>query len=184
MRIDRVTTKAGDGGETRLGGGQKVPKDCLRVDAYGTVDELNSLLGLALAEGLHPEVAPLVDRVQNDLFRLGSDLCVLEEDKSRLPVLRVEEVHVARLEEDLAVILPKLPPLEEFILPGGSRGAACLHVARTVCRRAERLVVALSHREPIGPCTIRYLNRLSDWLFVLARHENRSGGGREAPWVR
>jgi len=172
----------GDGGETVLGGGRKVPKNSLRVETYGTVDELNSHLGLALAAGLDPAIVPLVSRVQQELFRLGSDLCLVEEDKGKARGPQMEKRHIETLEAEMDRFVEKLGPLEEFVLPGGSTGASQLHVARTVCRRAERLLVSLSQKEPIGAFTIPYLNRLSDWLFVLARFENRSRGVSETLW--
>jgi cob(I)alamin adenosyltransferase len=182
MRITRVYTRKGDGGETGLGGGQKVGKDSLRVAAYGTVDELNSLLGVARALGLDAALVPLTERLQNELFQAGSDLCLLEEDKKRFRVAGMEARHVALLESDIDRLLEHLPPLKEFILPGGAPGAAQLHVARTVCRRAEREVVALGRKETIGPHIVPYLNRLSDLLFVMARHENRAKGVPEPEW--
>ncbi|HVR74558.1 MAG TPA: cob(I)yrinic acid a,c-diamide adenosyltransferase [Planctomycetota bacterium] len=184
MRITRVYTRVGDGGDTYLGGGQKVPKDSLRIEAYGTVDELNSVLGVALTCGLDGGIAPMLLRVQNDLFHLGSDLCVLEEDKKRIKIPQIEKRHVDSLEAEMDRLQADLKPLEEFILPGGSPGAAHLHVARTVCRRAERLVVALGRKEPVGPFTVMYLNRLSDYLFVAARHENRTKGAGDVQWQK
>jgi cob(I)alamin adenosyltransferase len=182
MRITSVYTRVGDGGDTYLGGGQKVPKESLRIAAYGTVDELNSVLGVALSAGLDTCLVPALSRIQNDLFHLGSDLCVLETDKKKLKIPRIEERHVTSLEQDIDRMQVDLKPLEEFILPGGSQGAAQLHVARTVCRRAERLVVELSRTEPVGPFTIQYLNRLSDYLFVAARHQNRTQGVADVQW--
>lgn len=181
-RITRVYTRSGDDGTTGLGGGQRVPKDALRIESYGTVDELNSAIGVALAGALDPGLAERLRIVQNDLFHLGSDLCVLEEDKPSLPAPRIEGRHVRGLEEWIDELNRSLPPLENFILPGGSPGAAQLHVARTVCRRAERLVVHLSHSEPIGPFVIPYLNRLSDALFVMARCENLREGVADVTW--
>ena len=159
-----------------------MPKNSLRVETYGTVDELNSHLGLALAAGLDPAIVPLVSRVQQELFRLGSDLCLVEEDKGKARAPQMEMRHIETLEAEMDRFVEKLGPLEEFVLPGGSAGASQLHVARTVCRRAERLLVSLSQKEPIGAFTIPYLNRLSDWLFVLARFENRSRGVSETLW--
>ena len=184
MRITKVYTRVGDGGDTYLGGGQKVPKESLRIEAYGTVDELNSYLGVALTAGLDPSLVPFLLRVQNDLFHLGSDLCVLEEDKKKFKIPQIEKRHVDALEAEIDRMQEHLKPLEEFILPGGSPGAAHLHVARTVCRRAERLVVALSRKEAVGPFTIMYLNRLSDCLFVMARHENRMKGVVDPQWQK
>jgi len=182
MRITKVYTRVGDGGDTYLGGGQKVPKDSLRVEAYGTVDELNSSLGAALAAGLDAELVRVLSRVQNDLFHLGADLCVLEEDKKQHKLPQIEKRHVDGLEGEIDKLQEHLKPLEEFILPGGSPGAAQLHLARTVCRRAERIVVALGRKEPIGAFAVMYLNRLSDYLFVAARHENRVRGVPDVLW--
>jgi cob(I)alamin adenosyltransferase len=181
-KITRVYTRTGDDGTTGLGGGQRVPKDSMRIAAFGTVDELNSHIGSALAAGLNDAIAGPLRTIQNELFHLGSDLCVLEEDKTRMPVPRIEERHVVALESLMDRLTEELPPLENFVLPGGSPGAAALHVARTVCRRAERLVVALSRREAVGAFTVRYLNRLSDALFVMARHENRRRGVPDVLW--
>ncbi|MGH9364121.1 MAG: cob(I)yrinic acid a,c-diamide adenosyltransferase [Thermoanaerobaculia bacterium] len=181
-RITRVYTKTGDDGTTGLGSGQRVPKDSLRIEAYGTVDELNSQMGAALALGLSEKIAPELQRIQNELFHLGSDLCILEEDKARLPAPKIEARHVEALEKLMDRLSEELPPLDNFILPGGSLGAAALHVARTVCRRAERLVIALSRQEKIGPHTVRYLNRLSDALFVMARSENKRRGVPDVLW--
>jgi cob(I)alamin adenosyltransferase len=182
MRISKVTTRAGDGGDTHLGDGTKVPKSSPRVAAYGTVDELNSLLGLALAYGLDPEIAPPVRRVQNELFRVGGGLCFPGGGKDRPSMPTVESRHVQTLEAEMERLLEQLPPLEEFLLPGGSPSAAALHVARTVCRRAERLVVALGKDDAVDDAVVIYLNRLSDWLFVLARYENRRRGVDEPLW--
>ena len=181
-RITRVYTRTGDDGTTGLGGGQRVPKDSLRIEAYGTVDELNSVLGVALASGLNEAIAVPLRSIQNELFHLGSDLCILEEDKAKTPVPRIEERHVVSLEKLMDRLSEELTPLENFILPGGTPGAAHLHVARTVCRRAERLVVALARDEPVGAFTVRYLNRLSDALFVMARHENKRRGVADVLW--
>jgi len=181
-RITRVYTRSGDDGSTSLGSGQRVPKDSLRIEAYGTVDEVNSHLGAALAAGLDPRVAEAVRGIQNELFHLGSDLCILEKDKTRMPAPRIEARHVAALERLMDALSEELGPLENFVLPGGSPGAAALHVARAVCRRAERLLVALGRAEPIGAHTVEYANRLSDALFVLARYENRRQGVADVLW--
>ncbi len=181
-RITKVYTRTGDDGTTGLGGGQRVGKDTLRIEACGTVDELNSVIGVALAEGLDEAIAGPLGGIQNELFHLGSDLSILEEDKAKMPVPRIEERHVVALEKLMDRLSEELSPLENFILPGGTAGAAHLHVARTVCRRAERLVVALSRQEAIGAWTVRYLNRLSDALFVMARHENRRRGAPDVLW--
>lgn len=181
-RITKVYTRTGDDGTTGLGGGQRVPKDSPRIEAYGTVDELSSAIGVALALGLHGRLAEILTRVQNDLFNLGSDLCILEEDKAARPVPVIEERHVEGMERLMDDLSAELASLENFILPGGSPGAAQLHVARTVCRRAERLAIALSRLEPVGPMVVKYLNRLSDALFVMARYENLKRGIPDILW--
>jgi cob(I)alamin adenosyltransferase len=181
-RITKVYTRTGDAGTTGLGGGQRVPKDSARIEAYGTVDELNSALGVALAWGLDERLAAPLRRIQNELFHLGSDLCVREEDKARIPVPVVEQRHVTALEELVDQLTDRLGPLANFILPGGSPGAAQLHVARTVCRRAERLLVALARQEAVGAFALPYLNRLSDALFVMARYENLQKGVADTLW--
>jgi cob(I)alamin adenosyltransferase len=181
-RITKVYTRTGDDGSTGLGGGQRVPKDSPRIEAYGTVDELSSAIGVALALGLHERLTEVLPRVQNDLFNLGSDLCILEEDKAARPVPVIEERHVEGLERLMDDLSAELAPLENFILPGGSPGAAQLHVARTVCRRAERWTIALSRQEAVGPLVVKYLNRLSDALFVMARYENLWRGIPDVLW--
>ena len=181
-RITKVYTRTGDDGTTALGAGGRVPKDSPRVEAYGTVDELNSFLGAAIAAGLDQNLADALGGIQNDLFHLGSDLCVTEKDKAARPVPRIEARHVAALERWIDRLSEDLPPLENFVLPGGSPAAAQLHVARAVCRRAERLVVALSRKEAVGDQVVVYLNRLSDALFVMARWENRSKGVPDVLW--
>jgi cob(I)alamin adenosyltransferase len=181
-RITKVYTRTGDDGTTGLGGGQRVPKDSARIEAYGTVDELSSAIGVAVALGLQPRLAEVLARIQNELFNLGSDLCILEEDKVAMPVPVVEARNVDALERLMDELSEELAPLENFILPGGSPGAAQLHVARTVCRRAERLAIALARLEPVGPFVVRYLNRLSDALFVMARYENLKRGIPDVLW--
>lgn len=181
-KITKIYTRSGDGGSTSLGGGQRRSKHDLRIEAYGTVDELNSVIGVALATGLCDELAPVLRTVQNELFHLGSDLCILEEDKQRFAVPRIEPRHVDALEAVLDDLTPRVGPLENFILPGGCPGAAHLHVARTVCRRAERTVIALAETEPVGEHVVRYLNRLSDALFVMARFENKARGVDDVLW--
>lgn len=181
-RITKVYTRTGDDGTTSLGAGQRVAKDSLRVETYGTVDELNSHIGCAIAANLEPALAEELGRIQNDLFHLGSDLCVTEEDKTLRPVPRIEARHVAALEESIDRLSADLAPLENFVLPGGTPGAAQLHVARTVCRRAERLAVALSRGEEVGGQVVVYLNRLSDLLFVMARWENRKKETPDVLW--
>jgi cob(I)alamin adenosyltransferase len=181
-RITRVYTRTGDDGTTGLGGGQRVPKDSLRIETYGTVDELSSVIGVALSAGLVPRLAGVLPRIQNDLFNLGSDLCILEADKARMPVPAIEPRHVEALESMMDELSQELGPLANFILPGGTAGASHLHVARTVCRRAERLLVTLRREEPVGSWTLAYLNRLSDALFVMARYENHARGVGDVLW--
>ena len=181
-KITKVYTRGGDEGSTSLGTGERVPKDSPRLDAYGTVDEVNSVIGAAIASGLSPAVAEALRGIQNDLFHLGADLCVPEEDKLRMPVPQIGPDHVAALEDLMDRLSEGLAPLENFILPGGSPGAGALHVARTVCRRAERHVVTLSRSEKIPAHAIPYLNRLSDALFVMARYENRRSGVPDVLW--
>jgi cob(I)alamin adenosyltransferase len=181
-RITKVYTRAGDAGMTRLGGGQQVPKYALRVEAYGTVDELGAHIGAAVAAGLDASLAERLTSVQNDLFHAGSDLCILEEDKGRLEVPAIEQRHVDGLERWIDEIAAEVGPLENFILPGGSSGAAQLQVARAVCRRAERLVARLATEEQINPLVLKYLNRLSDALFMMARLENKRKGMAEPLW--
>ena len=181
-RITKVYTRTGDDGTTGLGSGGRVGKDSPRIEAYGTVDELNSHIGLALATGINEAIAVPLAAIQNDLFHLGSDLCVPEEEKARRPVPEIEARHIEALEELMDRLSDELAPLENFVLPGGSPGAAQLHVARTVCRRAERVVIALSRSEKVGAFTVKYLNRLSDALFVMARHENVRRGIPDVLW--
>ncbi len=181
-RITKVYTRTGDDGTTGLIGGQRVSKDTLRVAAYGTVDETSSHLGVALAAGLVERLVAPSKRIQNDLFHLGSDLAIREEDKERFQVPQIEERHVVFLEHLVDELSGELEPLENFILPGGCPSAAHLHVARAVCRRAERDAVALSRQEGTGAWTVRYLNRLSDALFVMARYENFKRGAPDVLW--
>ncbi len=179
VRLTRIYTRAGDAGETSLGDGSRVAKTDLRIEAYGTVDELNSVLGLALAGELPAEFRPWLEQVQNDLFDLGADLCVPLEDDRR-ERLRVTAAQVGRLEELCDLVNEDLAPLTSFILPGGTEAAARLHVARSVCRRAERRTVTLAEAQSVNPEALAYLNRLSDLLFILARAANT--GSQEPLW--
>ena len=178
IRIDRVVTRGGDGGETSLGDGTRVPKDALRVDAYGTVDEANATIGLLRLHtaGDH-EADTMLGRIQNDLFDVGADLCVPGVAGERL---RVTDAPSMRLEAEVAAMNAALSPLTSFILPGGTPAAAHAHLARTVVRRAERLVVRLARDEEVNPAVIRLLNRLSDHLFVLGRRLNT---GNDVQWT-
>lgn len=182
VRINRVYTRAGDAGTTALGGGQRVAKDSLRIEAYGTVDELNSTIGVAVAAGLDASMRERFHIIQQVLFNLGSDLCILEEDKERFQVPGIEPRHVEDLERWMDEWNEELEPLKSFILPGGDLVTAHLHVARTVCRRAERLVIALSREEQVGAQVIPYLNRLSDFLFVASRQQAKLSGRGDVLW--
>jgi cob(I)alamin adenosyltransferase len=180
VKLDVIMTRGGDGGETSLGDGARVRKDASRVEAYGTVDEANAAIGvLRLHAREDAEADAMLARIQNDLFDIGADLCVPGEAGARL---RVADTQSARLEAELAAMNGQMPALKSFVLPGGAPGAAAAHVARTVVRRAERLVVALAAEEEVNPAVIRYLNRLSDHLFVLARRLNGNGAG-DVLWV-
>lgn len=175
--LNKIYTKTGDKGDTALGNGERVAKHDVRVSAYGTADELNAFVGVARleAEGaLDDDLA----RIQNDLFDLGADLCRPDMEKdaeAEYPPLRMVPEQVDRLEKEIDAMNASLDPLRSFILPGGARIAAHLHVCRTVARRAERLVVELSQSESVNPATVTYLNRLSDWFFVAARASNNNG---------
>lgn len=183
VQLTRIYTRGGDKGGTSLGDGTRVPKDDLRVDAYGTVDEANGTIGLARlhAAGL-PDLDAMLGRIQNDLFDLGADLCVPGGSPRDEESLRIVQSQIDRLEAEIDAMNAVLSPLKSFVLPGGSPAAAHLHVARTVVRRAERLVCALAREETVNPLAIAYLNRLSDHLFVAARHANLDGTG-DVLWV-
>lgn len=179
----RIYTRTGDAGQTSLFAGGRVSKDDVRLHAGGSVDELNSLLGVALAAGLSDALSASLRRVQHDLFIAGADLAT-PLDAASSYVLRIGAERVQALEVEIDGWEALLPPLRHFILPGGSLGAALLHQARAVCRRAERWVVALQAGESINAEVLRYLNRLSDWLFVAARWANRDAGVAEVEWHR
>jgi len=174
-RLSKIVTRTGDTGTTGLGDGSRVPKDSARIDAIGGIDELNSTLGLLLAEPLPPAVAACLTSVQHDLFDLGGELSIPGH-------VALTDTHVARLEEAVERFNADLGPLKEFILPGGTRAAAIAHVARTVCRRAERTLVGMAASEPVSAELRRYVNRLSDLLFVLARTLNRADGTPDVLW--
>jgi cob(I)alamin adenosyltransferase len=181
--ISRIYTKTGDQGETGLGDGRRVPKDHPRVAAYGSVDELNAVLGLALAAVSDHEHRQLLQSIQNDLFDVGADLCMPQAaDEVAGKALRVRPEQAARLEKAIDELNAALQPLRSFVLPGGTPGAAWSHLARTICRRAERDVVTLARTEPVNPEVVVYLNRLSDLLFVLARIQNDDGAS-DVLWV-
>jgi cob(I)alamin adenosyltransferase len=180
VRLTRIYTRGGDAGETSLGDGARVPKHALRVAAYGTVDEANAVLGIAR---LHADAAAdeMLGRIQNDLFDLGADLCTPEGGRRSAGALRIVAAQVGRLEREIDAMNAALAPLDSFVLPGGTAAAAYLHLARTVTRRAERLVSELAGVEHVNPEALKYLNRLSDHLFVLARRVNDCGA-RDVLW--
>lgn len=177
-RLSKIYTRTGDDGTTGLGDGSRVPKDSLRVDAFGTVDEANSAIGVVLANEVVPvRVREALTEVQHDLFELGGELCIPGHSA-------VKDSYIERLERDLDEFNADLPALEEFILPGGGQAAAACHLARTIVRRAERASTALADKEPVRPEVLRYLNRLSDLLFVVARVLSRAESGSEVLWNR
>ena len=178
VRLTRIYTRVGDKGETALGDGSRVPKQSRRVEAYGTVDEANAAIGLArlhVGAAGDAEADAMLARIQNDLFDLGADLCTPEDGRRAAGALRIVAAQVERLEHEIDAMNKDLRALDSFVLPGGTPAAANLHLARTVTRRAERLVCALAAEEPVNPEAIKYLNRLSDHLFVLARAANDKG---------
>src|SRR3990167_1642511 len=176
----KIYTKTGDSGTTSLFGGKRLPKDDLRIEAYGNVDELNSFLGLILAENPQAEVIKKVIRVQKELFILGSDLSAPQDIKTKTP--RITKVYIRRLEREIDRMEKSLPRLKNFILPGGSKTGAKLHLARSIARRAERSIAALSSTEKINQNAQVYINRLSDWFFVLARFINKLENQKESIW--
>jgi cob(I)alamin adenosyltransferase len=179
----RIYTKTGDEGSTGLFGGTRVSKASLRVDVYGEVDELNSVLGLARAEGLAAANDTTVADVQTLLFNLGAELATSPDSKAALGIALVSDDDVVRLERAIDALESELTPLKTFVLPGGTRAASVLHLARTVCRRAERKLVHLANEEGVRGVCVHYLNRLSDALFVLARAENQRNGVADVPWI-
>jgi cob(I)alamin adenosyltransferase len=174
-RLSKIYTRTGDDGTTGLGDGARVPKDHLRVEAYGTVDELNSLLGVALALPLPEEVRLAFTPIQHELFDIGGELCIPGRQV-------IDESHVTWLEHTLDGLNATLSPLKEFVLPGGTQAAALIHLARTVCRRAERRIITLARTESVNTLSIKYLNRLSDLLFVAARYINIQAKAPEILW--
>jgi cob(I)alamin adenosyltransferase len=174
-RLTRIVTRTGDDGSTGLANGSRVPKDDARVEAMGAVDELNSALGVLLAERIPASIRKTLAPIQHDLLDMGGELALPGHTL-------LDHGHVERLERVLEALNSKLPPLTEFVLPGGTRAAAAAHLARTVCRRAERRLVTLSRRDAVAPILLNYLNRLSDLLFVVARWLNREAGSPEPMW--
>jgi cob(I)alamin adenosyltransferase len=181
VTLTKIYTRGGDRGETSLGSGDRVKKHDLRVDAYGTVDEANAVIGMARLE-TDGEADAMLARIQNDLFDLGADLCTPEGGKRGDGALRITQGQVDRLEAEIDAMNAELAPLKSFVLPGGTPASAWLHMARTVVRRAERLMTALAETEPVGETAIRYVNRLSDHLFVMARRLN-DNGARDVLWT-
>ena len=186
--LDKIYTRTGDAGTTSLGTGKRVPKHDLRIAAYGSVDETNASIGVARTHlaGAHPDLDAMLTRIQNDLFDLGADLCAPEaaDSESKRERLRVSEAQVRRLEDEIDRMNGELQPLRSFVLPGGSPAAAALHVARTVCRRAEREMAALASQpsERVSGPALKYINRLSDLLFVASRYANDLGKS-DVLWV-
>jgi cob(I)alamin adenosyltransferase len=181
--LNRIYTRTGDDGTTALGNGERRPKYDLRVSSYGAVDETNAVIGIARLHTAGSPVDAMLARIQNDLFDVGADLCVPERE-GKAERLRITPAQVEHLEADIDALNAALTPLNSFVLPGGTPGAAHLHVARTVCRRAEREIVALAHQigEPVNPAVVHYMNRLSDFLFVASRTLN-DNGARDVLWV-
>jgi cob(I)alamin adenosyltransferase len=181
--MKKIYTKTGDNGETGLFGGGRVPKYSIRIDAYGTVDELNSFIGLAVTEVKGANVAALLKKIQNELFTIGSNLASPGNDESKNNLIpQVTSHFIKEAENAIDEFEEKLEPLKNFILPGGSKGAALLHACRTVCRRAERKVVELKSKEIVNGNIVIFLNRLSDLFFVLARHENMISNVPDVKW--
>ena len=177
----KIYTKTGDAGETGLFGGARIPKNSLRISAIGTIDELNACIGTARSQIADEAIDNLLHRIQNELFNIGADLATLD-THSKSDKLRISPAFVGTLEKDIDGLENQLPPLTNFILPGGSVAGSTLHLARTVCRRGERSIVSLADAESINPAILPYLNRLSDFLFVLARLVNHRHGQPEPLW--
>ena len=179
----KIYTKGGDKGETGLYGGERVSKDSLRIETYGTVDELNSFIGLTLGEVSDSQIKKLLKQIQNTLFILGSDLSTPDIEKNKAhQIPRITKSNYEEIEREIDKFDARLNELRNFILPGGSKGAALLHICRTVCRRAERRVVSLKNKVNLNPDIIILLNRLSDLFFVLARYENKISGTGDVKW--
>ena len=185
--LNKIYTRTGDAGTTALGSGKRVPKHALRIASYGTVDETNAFIGMVRVHlaGAEPDLDAMLVRIQNDMFDLGADLCVPDHgQKMEYEPLRISVGQVERLESEIDTLNSELDPLRSFVLPGGTPAAAALHVARTVCRRAERLMVELAGQpdEPVGEPALKYINRLSDFLFVASRYVNERGKS-DVLWV-
>ena len=175
MKLDRIYTRSGDDGRTSLGDGARLPKFHVRVAAYGSIDEANSVIGIALLQVEDHDIRDVLSRIQNDLFDLGADLSRPQRGHRKVEPLRVTDRQVTWIEERIDSFNATLSPLDSFVLPGGSHAPAHLHLARTVVRRAERYMTEIAYQEPVNPAAIRYANRLSDLLFVLARYLNNKG---------
>ena len=179
----KIYTKGGDKGETGLFGGERVPKDSIRIEAYGTIDELNSFIGLTIIEIKDQEVKELLNRIQNNLFTLGSDLAAPDNEKNKKHYIpRIKESHFEEIEKEIDKFDSRMEELRNFILPGGCKSSALLHICRAICRRSERRVVTLNNGVNLSPEIIIFLNRLSDLFFVLARYENKISGIEDIKW--
>jgi cob(I)alamin adenosyltransferase len=181
-KLTKIYTKTGDNGMTSLGTRERVSKGSIRVRSYGDVDELNSMIGVVIASGVHEELTGKLTTIQNELFVLGADLAFPQDSNKNVNIPRIEERHIERMETLIDELVERTGSLENFILPGGSMSAALLHASRAICRRAERSLVELSGEETISDTSLRYLNRLSDALFVLARLDNHNRGVDEPIW--
>ena len=179
----KIYTKSGDKGETGLFGGERVLKNSPRIEAYGTIDELNSFIGLAITEVKSPDVKNLLEKIQNELFTVGSDLAAPYDVDEKHKIMRVPQEFYTDAEKAIDKFEAELQPLKNFILPGGSKSASLLHICRTICRRAERNAVALNNSVKVGDNIIIFLNRLSDLFFVLARFENHLAGKQDVKWI-
>jgi cob(I)alamin adenosyltransferase len=178
----KLYTRTGDDGSTGLFGGKRVSKDAPRVDAYGTVDELNSALGLAAAACPFDELTQIIARLQPELFEIGSNLCTPAGSHNK-HIPPITPAHIEAMEKAIDAVCAPLPPMKHFVLPGGTELASRLHMARCICRRAERLIVALGRDEPLDPLVVTYMNRLSDLLFAMSRRANQLAGVEDVPWI-
>ncbi len=181
VKLDKIYTRGGDGGETSLSDGKRMKKYAPRIEAYGTVDESNAAIGMARLHTFGADDV-MLERIQNDLFDLGADVSTPADSKYAASALRIDQVQIDRLEQEIDQMNADIEPLTSFVLPGGSPASAYLHLARTMVRRAERLLVKVSEEEEISPLAIKYLNRLSDHLFVISRRTN-DGGKKDVLWI-